>query len=186
MAKDSAPQDEELQPERQRTMALLGHCIVAWSFVERSIEHSLIILLVGSGLPEEEATIVATTMDVRDRVSLCAALGYKMAPKEPWFREMIALHNHATNELRNQRNRLLHDAWSIDGPRLARRSSSKPRLARPQSRELELVLPSFKPVTDDEIREFFDACTKATDDISEMNKRILSYYTQIGLPKRSA
>ncbi|HTV69759.1 MAG TPA: hypothetical protein VMF90_14590, partial [Rhizobiaceae bacterium] len=164
----------ELNLERSEIMVLsLGRSVIAWSYLERAVEHSLGILLTAHGVPFAESEIISTNVSLRDRVPLIATLAHRKFASAPWFDELIDLTNLASNELRNRRNRIVHDAWADDTGRLSRRSSSKPKLIRPQSRKYDLQIPGFEPVEFDSISSFITDCLAAANKLCKLNTKMV-------------
>lgn len=165
---------EKLQ-KRTSELALqaLGRSVIAWSYLERAVEHSLGILLGQCGMPFEESLVVATNVPLRDRVPLIATLAHRKYATRPWFSQLIELTNRVNNELRNRRNRIMHDSWAEgDEGFLERRSSVKPKLVRPQARKYELVSPNFERVDYEDISAFITDCLTTANELSEVNTKM--------------
>lgn len=179
MAKEDTPQAALEQAEREVGNIMLeglGRAVLAWSFVERASELALTALMLGHGMALDEAHIISTAIDVRDRAALITALSHRAVGNKRWFGELVSVMNRLSNELRNSRNRLFHDAWSQKkGGQLSRRSS-KPKLIRPQSRKFELILPTFEPVTIKQIDQFIRDCLDAADQIGTLTDRLADHF----------
>lgn len=180
MVKEDTPQDRLEQAERELGrlgLEALGRAVIAWSHVERVSEATLSILLCGSGMGLDEARIISTTVDLRDRAALVIALGHRAVGKKRWFGKLLEVMNHLSNDLRNNRNRLFHDAWTEDRGKLSRRTTTKPKLTRPQSRKFELVLPAYEPASVRQINEFIGDCLKTAGQLNnEVNGHLLEHF----------
>ena len=159
--------DNPFDDYNQLAMAMLGDCVMAWSHVEVSTDTAVRSLFFMSGLTDDAAEMIALNLGLREKCSIIASLAYLHRPNDRWLSNVLSVANTISNDLRNQRNRILHDTWTIEGTgQLHRKRRSALRVGRPQSREFELVIPSAEPADTTDIHLF---AKQAGDAVIELN-----------------
>jgi hypothetical protein len=153
----------------------LGHVCIAWGHLEEHLDMLIKDLLFAeppgnpaSGNQWQAAQCVTANTDMRDKVQITLALGYLRRPDEIWFDKLKSCLDGIDNELRTQRNRMLHDIWipnqivpgNIENVLRVRTQGTKIR--RPQAFQRELVTREEIPVTAAEIWKLRNKIRDAT------------------------
>jgi hypothetical protein len=81
--------------------------------------------------------IAVFAMDARQRIVVAKALAADGLDPD-LYAEVDKLLNHIDNQLRPERNRYVHDIWQEHDNKIVR-STWKPKVTRPQSRQLEVT-----------------------------------------------
>lgn len=168
-----ADDDNPFEEFNQLARAMLGASVIAWSQVEVCTDNAVKILLVRSGMSEEAGNLIVLNLGVREKCSIIGALGYHHRLDDKWLSDVLAVINLIANDLRNQRNRMLHDVWSTGiGDVIQRQKRTSPRVTRPQARQFEIALPGSEVFSPDDVGNFEQACIAA---ISKLNELMLAH-----------
>jgi hypothetical protein len=145
----------------------LGHVCIAWGQLELHLDMLLKDLLFAeppgdpaSGAKWTAAKCVTTNADMRDKIQIAIALGYLRRPNEEWFDKLKQCLDLIDNDLRNERNRMLHDVWLLHmvvphgAEDVLRKRIQGSKVRKPQAFQRELVIGDEIPVTSDEIGSF--------------------------------
>ena len=97
----------------QSVLSMLGDCILGWSHVETATDNSLRAMLHISGMALGATEMVVLNLAIREKCSVMLSLAFVYRLDDDWFGELSGHLNAISNDLRNQRNRILHDTWSI-------------------------------------------------------------------------
>ncbi len=135
---DDALQDilDQLEAFPMRKHATeLGMISILWSRLELQLD----ILLLGlMQLREPEAaSIILGSMDLKNKISAILALGFVRKPNDRWYSDLKKLLDEINTDLRNKRNRYMHDYWLGSEDKVFRLSMA-PKVKRPQSREFAI------------------------------------------------
>src|SRR3546814_2313559 len=58
---------------------------------------------------------IVNNMDMRDKIKGLLALGFLKKPSDDWYNELKTTINEIDNDLRPERNRMIHDSWHNTG-----------------------------------------------------------------------
>ncbi len=130
----------------------LGYLCLAWSWLELEINAMLCTLMQPSDL--ETAASVVNNMDMRDKVKALLAVGFVKKPSDDWYTELKTLVDQIDNDLRPQRNRMVHDSWHNAGDE-AFRLTTYAKVSYVQARELALHFGEGKLTTPVDIGVLF-------------------------------
>jgi hypothetical protein len=156
----------ELASEANRLLVeMLGRSVVSWSQVEKSIDALARMLMGEGGLNKGGATVMTANLDIREKCKIIVALAFQAGLSSKQVTGIAETVNVAQNELRNRRNRLYHDSWSLKNGLFQKRSSTGTRLHRPQAFKLELLVPDYEPIKASEISSFINDCLKISDEL---------------------
>jgi hypothetical protein len=168
MSDKSSPETEqlisELESEANRLLVeMLGRSVIAWSQVEKSLDALAKVLMGTGGLSRTASKAITANLDVREKCKIITALAFEEGLPSKQVSAIADAVNSAQNDLRNRRNRLYHDSWSIKDGRMQKRASTGTRLHRPQAFKLELLVPDYEPIKAAEITSFITDCLKLSD-----------------------
>ena|ERR1051325_2273963 len=121
------------------TAETLGFLVMWWSSLEIDLDRSIMLLLQAEGLrPGGLHHEIVGHIDFREKLQILRSVAFRIKPTQKWFSDVDKLLNHIDNELRPERNRMIHDRWFYGHPIIAEpmvRRTASPRLRRPQSRQ---------------------------------------------------
>jgi hypothetical protein len=157
---------------------VLGAAIISWSHCEEATEHLLRDLLVFNNLEKATADIIAATLDLKARCSLSLALAYRLKIPHDLMDRLATAINAVQNDARNTRNRIFHDSWLLNKGEIHKRTSTGPKLTRPQSRQLELSIPDYQPVNLTDVTTFSERCIDLSREIHDILGIISDQYFQ--------
>lgn len=140
------------------THETLGRCVVYFSFLERSLEVLVVALLRHHRLAREAARLVVVNLDIREKSAIAIALACDAKLKSKLLEKLLAACNVVTGELRNERNRIFHDSWTVKSGVFQRKRTVGSRVKRPQARKIVLDIPQFEPASYEELQPFMDKC----------------------------
>jgi hypothetical protein len=136
----------------------LGNVVVLWSNIEGAVGEAILSLGELNDLPA--ARMMLYNMDIRSRLSALKAVCY-MAMRPDDFSEAEKWLNHIDGDLRNYRNRLIHDEWSTDisqlvqGDMCALRNTIRTKIIQePPTGKKVLQLSASSTVYAEDISEF--------------------------------
>lgn len=126
----------------------LGFLCMAWSWLELEINAALLIIL----QPAEETTTAAViyNMDFRDKLKAILAAGFTKKPSDEWFAELKTLIDEVDNDLRNERNRMVHDSWHWGGDDIFR-VTTHAKVAHEQAKKLSIYFGEGKTMKPSDI-----------------------------------
>src|SRR3546814_17474159 len=88
---------------------------------------------------------IVNNMDMRDKIKGLLALGFLKKPSDDWYNELKTTINEIDNDLRPERNRMIHDSWHNTGDE-AFRLTTYAKVSHVQARELALHFGEGKPI----------------------------------------
>ena len=177
--------DNPFEEYNQLAFSMLADCVVAWSHVEQSTDTAISTLLLRSGMAGDAAEMVALNLEIREKCAIIASLAYLYRLDDKWLSDVLTSINTISNDLRNRRNRLLHDTWSIGvGGQIHRRTRGKLRVTKPQSRQFDLIIPTPEPASTDEMARFVTDCLSTVRAFNDLMKQKLEFLRE-GLPPES-
>lgn len=113
----------------------VGVITVLWSRLELYTDVFLVRMM--NIECETTASAVITTMDFREKLNALKIIGFQRKPSKAWFEELRKTIDYIDNDLRNQRNRYVHDYWLASSDKVAH-VQHKTKLVRPQAREFAI------------------------------------------------
>ena len=143
----------------------LGYLCLAWSWLELEINAMLCTLMHPSDL--ETAASVVNNMDMRDKFKALLAVGFVKKPSDEWYMELKTLVDQIDNDLRPERNRMVHDSWHNAGDE-AFRLTTYAKVSYVQARELALHFGEGKPTTPVDISVLFIEVLAAGGHLDEL------------------
>ena len=142
-----------VNPIIPRIEAAIGQTCYWWSRIEHLV-HDLCLHLASclsvdfdQSVTRVPLHIALTNMDLRQRIATAKALASQAPTANATFYDRLErLMNRVDNELRNERNRYVHDLWAIgDDEKTIERFQQRTIVTRPQSRQRELSIGTTKP-----------------------------------------
>ena len=119
--------------KRNRKVAnRLGRLCMSWSHLELDLT-LLLHRLMRISDPTVNNTILGV-MGLREKIQALHTIGFKRAPSPDWYASLSKVLNMIDNELRPERNRMIHDFWITDIDGDLQRSRLNPRVVNTQSR----------------------------------------------------
>lgn len=144
-------------PEEASHLLAIGTTCSSWNALEKALDVTLRGFLQLGSL--ELAKAVTHNIDFRDKIRMALAVGYQFRPSEDWFARYKAVLDNIDNNLRPERNRIIHDTWTFDEGALIR-WQRKTRAYRPQARELAVKLDEKTPYN---VRDIYLTCQEMAD-----------------------
>lgn len=113
--------DPHLKPHYEKLYSALGHLVHEWAWLESSVNHLLFDL---AALQSDQfykdlgashvITSVLSNIDIRSCVGIVQALAFTIGDEgRAFFHRLEPTLNLISNELRNKRNRFVHDQWAV-------------------------------------------------------------------------
>jgi hypothetical protein len=135
---------------REHTMAI-GHLCIYWAALEDELD-SLLEVLIPLESENRVKETVAWSIDFREKIRILGTVGFIRKINDEWYARLEKELNRLDNELRTVRNRYIHDMWL--GMTTIVRRTRKPRVVRPQARQLALEIHEDKIIEADDIWQF--------------------------------
>lgn len=155
---DPSKIDEEHIRKREQDLAghseQIGRLCTLWSGLELDVACFLISV---SHLEDPtDKNVLVGMLDMRAKISALIAIAHKRKPSEEWFKNLSIVLNKIDSQLRDERNRIIHDYWlsipSEDGREIMNRVRIRPKVKNePKSGISRLHLATFKPTTPEDI-----------------------------------
>lgn len=139
----------------------IGRLCMAWADLETAIGILMVDLLEPAHVAAQMALM--TNMDIRDRIATTLPLALVSKPDDRWFSVLQSCLNRINNDIRNERNRMVHDSWVQLRDRTMARFRPNASVIRPQSRTLSLTTGEIVPVAVAEIATLVQRVTAETD-----------------------
>lgn len=140
--------DRFLKPHYEKLHEALGDLVREWAWLEEGVVHLIFDLAaVGSRSFYEDqnvaafCTIVASNIDLRTSINIAKALAFSVREEIGNFEQIEKTLNEINNDLRNERNRFVHDQWMVSySDRIVRfrKGTRIPRQPGSGERKLEL------------------------------------------------
>jgi hypothetical protein len=100
---------ERLPPDLRECATAIGNVCVVSAYLESTIDSLLGHLLeVSHG---HRLNILNSWIDPRDKIQTIIGLGYMRMSDSPWFNTLKWCLDTIDNDIRNRRNRFVHDRW---------------------------------------------------------------------------
>ena len=155
---------------------------MAWSQLEIATDSALAGLLLVHGVSRETSDLIGLNLGIKEKATIIACLAHAVHESAPsnWLDGLLKSLNRISNELRTQRNRLMHDTWAVshDGP-ITRTVRTPLKVSRPQSRTFSIDMPSIDNEPQIAMSQFVKDCLSA-------GKELLSHTDQILTVAREA
>lgn len=89
----------------------LGHLCIVWGWLELTINAFLYELMSA----DDASAVVVLNMEFRERLRTIKALAFHRHPSSDWCKNVHKEIETIDGELRNERNRMVHDTWHANG-----------------------------------------------------------------------
>src|SRR3546814_7040665 len=106
-------------------------------------------------------------MDMREKIKVLLALGFLKKPADDWYSEFKTTINEIDNDLRPERNRMIHDSWHNTGDE-AFRLTTYAKVSHVQARELALHFGEGKPIGPSDIWVLYIKVLRAAGHLSAL------------------
>lgn len=92
----------------------LGYYLFHWSVLEQAVFTTLLKIVAMDDLRDFGAFVAVTAgTDIYKRAETLTAIASMNNPETEWFSRLKKTEQHITGTLREQRNRIVHDFWSL-------------------------------------------------------------------------
>lgn len=192
MAEPGAPDEKDTLYKDLSTA--IGDVCIWWSIIDNtilglSLHMALLISPAFVQRPAWDALHVSlVNTDIRVKISTAKALAYKIdTPLSPNLHERTeALLNFVDNSLRNERNRYVHDAWTIDDANEIWRRKPGAVVRKTQANKRELFMFSARRFKDtEELGRFIEALESTYDDLVTLDNHLAWLLENVRRPKGS-
>jgi hypothetical protein len=150
----------------------IGRSSYWWGNIEYTLQSLCVTLARFSGeeLDSEPVWVVLATvlshMDARQRIAVAKVLAAQGVDPD-MYAQIDRLLNFIDNDLRNERNRFVHDQWQLETDGIVRRKHGA-RVTRPQSRQLAIHQATDKKYRD--VHEVAEFATRVGDTLMKLVK----------------
>lgn len=135
----------------------LGHLCIYWATLDNVLASFLEFYL---NIDEKTAACIAAP-DTSSRCEAIRRLAFVTGPDGEWRDCLIRILNRIQGELAEERNRYIHDDWSVSEAGMVR-IDRRPKIVRPQSRQPQQLVHKSEKVTP---VEWVDDLTKRVTEI---------------------
>jgi hypothetical protein len=144
----------------------IGRLCIYWSELELYVTLFLIDLL--DIEDKTSKNVIAGLLDFRAKLQALPPMGFARRPSDTWYASLEKVVNHIDNDLRPERNRMIHDTWTgpTEGSSLRMQLSAK--VVNAQSRTKVLKLAVTKQVKSEDIGRLYEQVIAATDAINDL------------------
>jgi hypothetical protein len=115
----------------KETAQALGHLVMIYSGLERTLSRFLGIMLQLS-YPAGDA--VLGNIDARTTIKVIRAYGFARRPNDKWYDDLDETLKTIDNQLRDERNRMVHDLWVLADTGMIR-VNPKPHFIQSQGKQ---------------------------------------------------
>lgn len=123
-------------------------------------------------------TVALSHMDARQRIAVAKVLAAQGIDPD-LYGEVETLLNVIDGELRNERNRFVHDQWDVIDERIVRRKHGA-RVVRPQSRMIDVSYSTDKHYASaDDVDEFSQRVETALRRLIAVNNELTELYAEL-------
>lgn len=145
----------------------IGFICLYWAYLGEVLNATLELLI-----PMHDrgfSLCLTSNIDFREKIQIAIALGHKRKCSNAWFENLLEQLNYIDNELRPERNRMVHDNWDWAGPEIVRRQYAT-KLKRLQARQPHtLTIEHVKAVPINTIWELAYKIYDASAELSVLN-----------------
>jgi hypothetical protein len=153
--------------ELKKHSAQIGRLCTLWSSLEFDI--AVFLTVVAPFDDPAVKNVLMGSMDFRSKVHALLAIGFKKKPYDTWYDDLAGAINKIDNELRPERNRMVHDFWytvpNQSGDEEVNRVQLRPKVVNVQSRTKQLILADMKPLPATEIAALCESIISAHADL---------------------
>ena len=162
----------------------IGEVCLEWSYLETIVHDMALHLAVyRDGAYDGDSVrhpfhVALSHMKLRERIFVVKALAHDVDAPADYYDRLSSLLSKIDNDLTVERNRYVHDLWTIESDHISRFAPG-PKVVRPQSRKRELVMGTevvFADVT--EVRRFFDRLREARDSLIDLENELAGLIAQ--------
>lgn len=149
----------------------IGRMCVLWSGLEFDIALFLSTLTkIGN---KTIKNVLIGSLDMRGKIQALKTIGFDQQPNEKWFGDLDTLIGTINNELRNERNRMVHDFWItyLDdaGEEEINRVNLKASINRAQgSGDKSLQLSDTRPVSSEDVSTLCEKIIQANAQLNSL------------------
>lgn len=126
----------------------IGYLCIIWSWLELSV-NALLCTLAEMDTFDASAALVQN-MSFRDKLAALRTLGFVRKPSDEWYSNLESAVNEIDNDLRPERNRMVHDSWHPGEDDMLRVTHSA-KVIREQAHKMALQYGTGKLVSAPEI-----------------------------------
>jgi hypothetical protein len=120
-----------------------------WTFLEVMLDQLILALL--SVNHDDIGVSLTSNIEFREKIQIALTVGLKKKYDDAWYENLKELLDKIENDLRVQRNRYVHDLWTLSGTQI-KKLQFKTSIKRPQARmPLELKTQHETIVSPEEI-----------------------------------
>lgn len=128
----------------------IGHLCIQWSFLENSLGLMLAILA-GLKDPQTRPAIIHNT-NMRDKVQMLKSVGFLVRHNDDWYERLRSVLIKIDDDLRNDRNRMIHDQWTSDREDVVR-VTQMAKIIKEQARQYAFRTHDPMPISENEAWE---------------------------------
>jgi hypothetical protein len=156
-------------PSLRHAAEALGFLLILWGRLEESINDGVIKL---SGVRRALRYELVGHVDFREKLQIIKSLAFAHAAHTVWFDALEKHINLIDNELRPERNRMIHDLWwlNTEAGEFMFRIGFAPKLKRPQARQ-RILERDLLPISAEEIWDFVMRVVHAFVDLQDLIKQ---------------
>jgi hypothetical protein len=172
MSLESQSDEEIWQSIRHRSMDELaqeiGRMCLYWSELETTVS---LFLLKLCDIPDSTTkNVIFGALDFRSKLHALLPMAFSKKPDDDWYARVEKVVNQIDNDLRAERNRIIHDSWiempGSDGPHRMRIFG---RVVNAQSRTKKLQLADYRPFTPKDVGVLYVQMIRARQLIEQLS-----------------
>lgn len=146
----------------------IGRMCVYWSELERSVSVFVYVMLKIED--RISSNVVAGALDFRAKLHVALPLAFDRKPSDQWYKDVEQTINIIDNNLRPERNRIIHDTWvSLPGLDKALRMRIQGKVIRTQSRTQEIRLSDIRRFSAKDVGLLYVNMIKARESIDSLS-----------------
>lgn len=145
----------------------IGRMCLYWSELE--MEVSLALDQLSAVQDRVVRNVFVGAIDFRAKLHALLPIAFDKRINDLWYENIEALVNHIDNDLRPERNRIIHDSWiEMPGRDEPHRMRIFGKVVKPQSRTRELRLADFRPFMPKDVGLLYVRMIRARANLSRM------------------
>ncbi|MBO6901850.1 MAG: hypothetical protein JJ864_10935 [Rhizobiaceae bacterium] len=169
--------DAKILRNRERALAKhsaqIGRMCTLWSGLEWDV--TLFLVTISNLEDATSKNVLMGAMEMRSKLNALAAIGFKRRLTKRWFERLSKSIRTINDELRIERNRIIHDFWHSvpdeSGVEVITRTTLSAKVVKePPSGEQKLQLAQFKPVKPSEISDLCDRIVEANITLNQLRR----------------
>jgi hypothetical protein len=142
---------KEIQAMYEKHALALGLACMSWSLLESVIDDFLADIIPLENDPRQDvAGVFHANIDFREKIKILVSVAFIRKYNDQWFRELQEWIDEIDNDLRTERNRYVHDSWTLEPDNeymSLSRTQKVSKLIKPQAYQLELITQIQTPVS---------------------------------------